>query len=146
VRVPHDQEEAFAVADRMAVMRNGRVVQHGTVTDVWARPRDAWTARFLGYASVVSGPAADALRRAADPAGSWRSLALRRSALRVDAAGPLRARVLAARMTPEQIRLRLDIDGIGELDGVAEPHEDVPVGARVRVAMDTSRTAELAPS
>ena len=144
--VTHDQEEAFAVADRMAVMRGGRVVQHGTVADVWGRPCDAWTARFLGYASVVSGSAADALRRAADPTGSWSSLALRRSALRVDGSGPLAARVLAARMTPEQIRLRLDLDGIGVLDGVAEPHEDVPVGARVRVVMDTSRTAELAPS
>jgi len=146
VLVTHDQEEAFAVADRMAVMRAGRVVQQGTVVDVWQHPADAWTAQFLGYASVVTGPSAEALRRAADPSGTWTSLALRRSALRVDETGPLAAKVVAARMTPEQVRLRLDLDGIGVLDGVADPHEDVPVGARVQVALDTSRTAELARS
>ncbi|HEY6932378.1 MAG TPA: ABC transporter ATP-binding protein [Marmoricola sp.] len=141
--VTHDQEEAFAVADRMAVMRAGRVVQEGEVAAVWQRPADAWTARFLGYASVVTGAAAAALRRAAGPDAAGQSLALRRSALRVDAAGPLGARVLTARVTPEQIRLTLDVDGVGALDAVAEPHEDVPVGSRVRVALDLSRTAPL---
>ncbi|HEU4567382.1 MAG TPA: ABC transporter ATP-binding protein, partial [Marmoricola sp.] len=128
VLVTHDQEEAFAIADRMAVMREGRLVQHGTVAEVWTHPVDAWTARFLGYASVVDGTAAKALREAADPGATWTSLALRRSALRVDHAGTLAARVLEARVTPEQIRLRLDVEGVGVLDGVAEPHEDVPVG------------------
>ncbi len=145
ILVTHDQDEAFAVADRMAVMRDGRLVQHGTVADVWAHPRDPWTALFLGYANVVTGPAAAALRRTTDAAASGTSLALRRSALRVDASGPLAARVLAARVTPEQIRLRLDVDGVGVVDGVAQPHEDVPVGAPVRVVMDPSRTAELTP-
>jgi thiamine transport system ATP-binding protein len=143
ILVTHDQEEAFAVADRMAVMRDGRVVQQGTVADVWRHPVDAWTARFLGYAGVVTGPAAKALREAVDPAAGWSSLALRRSALRVDAEGPLSARVLSARVTPDQIRLELDVDGVGPLDAVAEPHEDVPVGALVRVALDPSRTAPL---
>ncbi|HET8561607.1 MAG TPA: ABC transporter ATP-binding protein [Marmoricola sp.] len=141
--VTHDQEEAFAVADRMAVMRRGRVVQEGPVAAVWQHPVDAWTARFLGYASVVTGPAAKELRRAADPGGDWESLALRRSALRVAADGQLGARVLEARVTPEQIRLRLEVDDVGSLDAVAEPDEDVPIGARVRVALDLTRTAVL---
>ena len=51
--VTHDQEEAFAVADRMALMRAGRVVQAGTVDDVWRSPVDAEAARFLGYATVL---------------------------------------------------------------------------------------------
>ena len=54
-------QEAFAVADRMAVMRAGRLVQSGTVEEVWRQPADAETARFLGYARVVVGAAADAL-------------------------------------------------------------------------------------
>ena len=69
--------------------------------------------------------------------------ALRRSALRVAADGQLGARVLEARVTPEQIRLRLEVDDVGSLDAVAEPDEDVPIGARVRVALDLTRTAVL---
>ncbi len=38
--VTHDHEEAFAVADRMAVMRAGRVVQSGTLDEVWRHPAD----------------------------------------------------------------------------------------------------------
>ena len=68
--VTHDQEEAFAVADRMAVMREGRIVQAGTLEEVWSRPADGWTAAFLGYATVLTGerraPAARAGRAAPD--------------------------------------------------------------------------------
>ncbi len=46
--VTHDQDEAFAVADRVALMRAGRVVQEGPVADVWARPVDAEARDFLG--------------------------------------------------------------------------------------------------
>ena len=56
--VTHDHEEAFAVADRLAVMREGRVVQQGPIADVWRAPADAETALFLGYARVLRGTAA----------------------------------------------------------------------------------------
>ncbi|MBB6097138.1 ABC-type Fe3+/spermidine/putrescine transport system ATPase subunit [Deinobacterium chartae] len=52
--VTHDQREAFALADRVAVLREGQVVQIGTPRAVYARPADAWTARFLGHANVLS--------------------------------------------------------------------------------------------
>ena len=48
--VTHDHDEAFAVADRMALLREGRLVQDGTVEEVWRHPVDAEAARFLGYA------------------------------------------------------------------------------------------------
>jgi thiamine transport system ATP-binding protein len=141
--VTHDQEEAFAVADRMAVMRHGQIVQQGTLEQVWTSPVDAWTARFLGYATVVEGAAAELLRRAGGAEGSWPAVALRRSALRLDPGGRLQGRVLAAREGPELIRLTLAVDGIGELPGVADPQVDVPVGAQVRLSVDVSRTAVL---
>ena len=46
--VTHDQAEAFALGDRVAVLRDGRIVQIGTPDDVRARPADADVARFLG--------------------------------------------------------------------------------------------------
>ena len=54
--VTHDQAEAFALGDRVAVLRDGRIVQIGTPDDVWARPADADVARFLGQ-SVRDGAA-----------------------------------------------------------------------------------------
>ncbi|MGI5403235.1 ABC transporter ATP-binding protein [Streptomyces sp. CA-135486] len=61
--VTHDQGEAFALADRVVVMREGRIAQAGTPLDVWQRPASAFVARFLGFdnvvAATVSGAAAD---------------------------------------------------------------------------------------
>ncbi len=144
--VTHDQEEAFAVADRMAVMRDGRIVQGGTLDDVWRQPADAWTAQFLGYATVLTGDRAQLLRDTAAPTATWQAVALRRSALRVDPSGPLTATVEEARVTPDQIRVQLDVDGAGSLPAVADPGTDVRVGAQVRVSIDTSRIAPVPES
>ena len=141
--VTHDQEEAFAIADRMAVMRSGRVVQAGSVADVWREPADAWTAQFLGYATILDGPAALALRAVVDPEAGWTQVALRRSAIRLDPDGPLRATVVSARVTPEQLRLELDVAGVGRLSGVAEPGQVVAVGEAVRARVVPDRLATL---
>ena len=141
--VTHDQEEAFAIADRLAVMRDGRLVQAGTVADVWREPADGWTARFLGYATVLEGAAAVALRELVEPGAAWTQVALRRSAIRLDAAGPLTATVLSARATPEQLRLELDVAGVGALSGVAEPGQLVAVGDTVRARVVRDRLAGL---
>jgi thiamine transport system ATP-binding protein len=60
--VTHDHEEAFTVADRLAVMRAGEIVQQGAIDEVWRTPADADTALFLGYARVLEGPAAAIVR------------------------------------------------------------------------------------
>jgi thiamine transport system ATP-binding protein len=53
VYVTHDQTEAFTLGDRIAVMRNGHVVQVATPDDLWAHPLDEDVARFLGLANVA---------------------------------------------------------------------------------------------
>ncbi len=55
VHVTHDIEEAFALADRVGVMREGRVVQVATPDELWERPIDAWVARFLGMENIELG-------------------------------------------------------------------------------------------
>ncbi|MFD6435692.1 ABC transporter ATP-binding protein [Streptomyces venezuelae] len=61
--VTHDQGEAFALADRVVVMRDGRIAQSGTPLEVWQHPADEFVARFLGFDNVVgatvAGGAAD---------------------------------------------------------------------------------------
>ena len=53
--VTHDQEEALVMSDRIAVLRQGRIVQLGTAQDLYARPVDSFVARFLGESNLVSG-------------------------------------------------------------------------------------------
>ena len=55
ILVTHDQEEALSLADHVAIMRDGRIVQAGTPTDLYRRPVDRWTARFLGDANELPG-------------------------------------------------------------------------------------------
>jgi len=60
VHVTHDQHEALAIADRVVLLRAGRVVQSGAPADVWRAPADAEVARFLGFTNLV--PEGDAVR------------------------------------------------------------------------------------
>jgi len=53
--VTHDQEEALAVSDRIAVMERGRVEQVGTPWEVYAAPRTAFVAQFVGLSNALSG-------------------------------------------------------------------------------------------
>lgn len=48
IYVTHDHAEAAAVADRVAVMRSGRILQADTLEAIRRRPADEWTARFVG--------------------------------------------------------------------------------------------------
>jgi iron(III) transport system ATP-binding protein len=53
--VTHDQEEALAVSDRVAVIDRGRVEQVGTPWDVYAEPRTAFVAQFVGLSNALEG-------------------------------------------------------------------------------------------
>jgi len=53
ITVTHDQEEAFAIADRVVLMRAGRVVQVGTPETVYRQPASAWAADFLGLVNLL---------------------------------------------------------------------------------------------
>jgi putative spermidine/putrescine transport system ATP-binding protein len=55
VFVTHDQEEALAVSDRIAVMNAGRIEQIGTPEDLYLRPATANVAVFVGVSSLVPG-------------------------------------------------------------------------------------------
>ncbi len=53
--VTHDREEAFSLADRVALMLEGTIVQAGTPEDVYLRPADRWAAEFAGAGNFVRG-------------------------------------------------------------------------------------------
>ncbi|MFM7224752.1 MAG: ABC transporter ATP-binding protein, partial [Actinomycetota bacterium] len=96
--VTHDHAEAFALADTVAVMRAGRVVQTAAPAELWRRPADAGVAGFLGFGPAVGvtvsgGVAGTPWGRVPAPAGiSGRATAVPRpDAFRIDPAGPLTA-------------------------------------------------------
>ena len=54
LHVTHDHDEAFAVADRVAVMQSGHVARIGTPAEIWHDPRRTDVARFLGHVNIVT--------------------------------------------------------------------------------------------
>ncbi len=50
--VTHDRHEAFTLAQRVAILQHGRIVQQGTPADILARPASSWVARFVGFRNV----------------------------------------------------------------------------------------------
>lgn len=55
IYVTHDQAEALSMADRIAVMRRGRVVQVGTPRQLYTRPESAFVAQFIGGTNLLPG-------------------------------------------------------------------------------------------
>jgi iron(III) transport system ATP-binding protein len=55
VYVTHDQKEALSIADRIAIMKAGKVVQVGTPAELYTEPATAFVAEFLGQANLIDG-------------------------------------------------------------------------------------------
>jgi len=104
VLVTHDQGEALALADRVAVMRSGTIVQSGSPAGVYAAPADTWVASFVGDAVLLPASVRDGMA----------STALGDIPL-IGAAG---ATTGTAMVRPEQLRLRA---GPGSSSGEGVP-------------------------
>jgi iron(III) transport system ATP-binding protein len=55
VYVTHDQKEALSIADRIAIMKAGKVVQVGTPAELYKHPRAAFVAEFIGQSNLIPG-------------------------------------------------------------------------------------------
>ena len=55
IYVTHDQEEAFVVADRIAVMNQGKIVQIGEPEEIYKEPGDPFIAEFIGQSNILTG-------------------------------------------------------------------------------------------
>jgi iron(III) transport system ATP-binding protein len=61
VLVTHDQDEALAIADRVAVLRDGAIAQYAAPAELYSRPADSRLARFVGDANLLDGLRRDGL-------------------------------------------------------------------------------------
>jgi len=55
IYVTHDQDEAFALADRILLLYDGEIVRAGAPAEVWADPGSVWAAQFLDVGNIVEG-------------------------------------------------------------------------------------------
>nr|WP_123372146.1 ABC transporter ATP-binding protein [Cellulomonas sp. PhB150] len=126
VLVTHDQDEAFAVADRVAVIAAGVLLQVASPPDLWRRPASREVARFLGYeAFVPASSAAAAPLRDLVPPGSGSVLALAEGAFVVDPVAPVaKGTVVGITSRRGRSEVRVDVPGIGPVTALG------PVGAR----------------
>jgi iron(III) transport system ATP-binding protein len=108
VLVTHDQEEALSLADSVAVLRDGRIIQQTTPAELYERPADERLARFLGAVNVIDARFEHGV--AHTPLGA---LAVR-EAHGHTGAGPGQVMV-----RPEQLQIRLSDDGAGAAAGLS---------------------------
>ncbi|GGX97718.1 ABC transporter ATP-binding protein [Streptomyces minutiscleroticus] len=150
--VTHDQGEAFALADRVVVMREGRIAQSGTPLEVWQRPADEFVARFLGFENVaegtVTGEAADTpWGKVPVPAGSPRGpvrLLVRPAGVRLaDPADGLRCTVAARTFRGTHVAVRLQPERAPRLEAACALGDAPEPGDTVGVAFDPAEIVVL---
>jgi thiamine transport system ATP-binding protein len=142
--VTHDHEEAFAIAARVAIMRDGRIVQVGAPVDVWRAPADAWTATFLGFGPIVAAEVRDGLvhtpwgpvQSRADTVTGAVHAVVRPDGARIDGAGGIHATVVRATFTGTRVELAAVADAGPSLTVVVAPPDAPAVGDRVRLSID----------
>jgi thiamine transport system ATP-binding protein len=136
--VTHDHDEAFTLADRVAVMRAGRIRQVGPPTEVWRSPVDVETAKFLGCGRILPADVALDLLGITVPG----RVGLRSTALRVDAGGPLEGVVEERVHRRDHVRLLVTVRD-EEFEAVAPIAEPPALGDRVRLSVDPDGLAVL---
>ena len=150
VLVTHEQDEAFELGDRVAVMRGGRLEQVGTPDELYGAPANAFVAGFVGRSStaavVVVGPSERGVRIAVDGA-EWdvetapgrpapppgpAMMLVRPDALRITPLDPgaLPVTITSRRFVGPSAIFTTRTDGGSVLEVVAPP-QAVPTGARV---------------
>ncbi|MFZ1814188.1 MAG: ABC transporter ATP-binding protein [Rhizobiaceae bacterium] len=142
--VTHDPEEALRVADHIALMREGVLVQHGTGSDLYERPASLFAARFFSELNifrsrVVKGFASTPLGKVEQPAlaeGSLVSICIRLQDVRVEKAGR-GVEGVSGRL------LRRRFIGIAELVELLLEGHDEPVRARIRSGTLASDAVEV---
>jgi iron(III) transport system ATP-binding protein len=154
IYVTHDQEDANAVADRIAVLDHGRIQQIGTPLELYDHPANRFVAGFLGTANMIDGHVqqdgrfiadglvVDAIGGSAGPA----AISLRPQDITIGPPGRgIEATVVAREFLGSVTRYRLKV-GRSELT-IDVPHrrdaEPVAVGAAVGVVIDPRQAVIL---
>jgi iron(III) transport system ATP-binding protein len=140
VLVTHDREEAFSLADRIALMRNGTVVQEGTPEQVYVTPATRWAAEFVGAGNFLPGRVANGIVET--PVGLFPAqnpgpetaveVLIRPELLELEPHPAGNGEVIGREFRGHDVFYRVLLDGI-ELVSQRPSNEEVPLGSRVHV-------------
>jgi iron(III) transport system ATP-binding protein len=150
VLVTHERDEAFSLADRIALMRDGSIVQVGTPEEVYLEPGTRWAAEFVGPGNFVPCRCSEGLVEtplgcfpaALNGAGAATGEALIRPELlelRSDEAGS--GKVVAREFRGHDVFYRVQLDDGTQLCAQRPSTEVVGLGARVSVHAHEARVA-----
>jgi iron(III) transport system ATP-binding protein len=148
--VTHDREEAFSVADRIALMRDGAVVQEGTSEEIYFSPVSRWAAEFVGAANVLTGRVVGGLVETsvgAFPANGASALEaaqvlIRPELLELEPDPSGAAEVVGREFRGHDVFYRVLLDGV-ELVSHRPSTEVVPLGARVSIRLHDGHASVL---
>jgi ABC-type Fe3+/spermidine/putrescine transport system ATPase subunit len=161
--VTHDQIEALSLADRVAVMDHGRIVQEGTPAEIYERPTDLFVASFLGAANVLAGKIEALIGQgsarialegcghrltlgADEPPGAVVDVVLRPENLTITSQDAPELNTVPGRITAlvfqgNSVEYEVDIGGATSLRVVARAQAELVRGTPVRIAIDPRRAA-----
>jgi putative spermidine/putrescine transport system ATP-binding protein len=144
VAVTHDQTEAMALSDRVAIMRDGRIEQVATPTDAYGEPATRFVATFLGEANLVPPDlplVAAAPRTTSSAAGA---ALLRPEQILLDAGGDRHATVREAVFQDERWQLVVEYDGLRLI--VSRPSTAPRLAAGDAVAVAVTGKVHVVPN
>jgi putative spermidine/putrescine transport system ATP-binding protein len=139
--VTHDQDEAMAIADRVAVMSHGRVVQSGTPEDLYRNPTSSFVAGFVGNAMKLSGRIdgktlhLEGGQLALPKEGDGHTVFVRGENVQIVETGPLQGTVET--VTFLGTHYRIGISGITSyvIASIHSAHQAPKVGEKINVAI-----------
>jgi len=142
--VTHDQQEAFALADRVGLLKDGRMLQWDTPYQIYHRPASRYVAAFTGRGSYLSARIEDgqlihALGRsplpAQRPSGDELALLIRPDDVKPADKG-VDAEVVARQFQGAEILYRLRLGNSEEISALFPSHDDYAVQSRIQIELD----------
>lgn len=124
--VTHDQEEAMVLADSIAIMNEGKLVQTGTPQEIYHHPADRFVMNFLGTANRMLMP-------------DQTEMFVRPEAVKVEVGGPLKGKILKAEYLGFYYQYQVETQS-GVITVRGNPDSPYGIGQTVEMTVDVGRT------
>jgi iron(III) transport system ATP-binding protein len=148
ILVTHDQQDAFAIADEIGIMRNGGIEQWGTAYDLYHRPATRFVADFVGQGTFLPGTILTECRIRLElgvfqgnvpadwPQGTVVDVLLRPDDILHDDASPLQAQVLHKAFRGAAFLYTLQLPGGGRVMSLVPSHHNHAIGEKIGIRLE----------